>query len=42
VLQLVAKGMSNQEIVEKLVIGEATVRSHVNSILRKLVLVSRT
>ncbi|HET9909103.1 MAG TPA: response regulator transcription factor [Anaerolineales bacterium] len=42
VLQLVAKGMSNQEIAGKLVIGEATVRSHVNNILRKLHLASRT
>lgn len=42
VLQLVAQGMSNQEIADKLVIGEATVRSHVNSILRKLHLASRT
>jgi NarL family two-component system response regulator LiaR len=42
VLQLVAHGMSNQEIADKLVISEATVRAHVNSILRKLHLASRT
>jgi NarL family two-component system response regulator LiaR len=42
VLQLVAQGMSNQEIAAKLAIGETTARSHVNSILRKLHLASRT
>jgi len=34
--------MSNQEIADTLVVGEATVRSHVSSILRKLQLTSRT
>jgi len=42
VLQLVAQGLSNQEIADKLVIGEATVRSHVSNILSKLHLASRT
>ena len=42
VLRLVARGMSNQEIADTLVIGEATVRSHVSAILRKLQLASRT
>src|SRR5579864_3360468 len=42
VLRLVARGMSNQEIADTLIVGEATVRSHVSSVLRKLQLASRT
>ena len=42
VLRLIARGMSNQDIADTLVVGEATVRSHVSSILRKLQLASRT
>jgi NarL family two-component system response regulator LiaR len=42
VLKLVAHGMSNREIAEKLVISEATVRTHVSSLLAKLHLASRT
>ncbi|HEY42970.1 MAG TPA: response regulator transcription factor [Anaerolineae bacterium] len=42
VLRLVAKGRSNQEIAEALVIGEGTVRTHVSSILSKLHLANRT
>ena len=42
VLQLVAQGMSNQEIAEALVVGERTVSTHVSNILDKLHLANRT
>jgi NarL family two-component system response regulator LiaR len=42
VLRLVAMGSSNQEIAEKLVIGESTVKTHVGNILGKLNLSDRT
>lgn len=42
VLRQIARGLSNQEIADALVVGEATVRSHVSSILRKLQVASRT
>jgi len=42
VLRQVARGLSNQEIASKLVITEATVRTHVSNILSKLHLASRT
>jgi two-component system, NarL family, response regulator LiaR len=42
VLRLLARGMSNQDIADSLVVGEATVRSHVSAILRKLQLANRT
>ena len=42
VLRLVAEGMSNALIAEKLVISERTVKSHVNNILSKLHVTDRT
>jgi NarL family two-component system response regulator LiaR len=42
VLRLVAQGLSNEEIAEKIVTTERTVRSHVSSILEKLQLENRT
>jgi NarL family two-component system response regulator LiaR len=42
VLRLIARGQSNQGIAASLVISEATVRTHVSSILGKLQLASRT
>jgi NarL family two-component system response regulator LiaR len=42
VLRLVAQGLENPEIADRLVITEATVRTHVSNITGKLHLVSRT
>jgi two-component system, NarL family, response regulator LiaR len=42
VLKLVAKGRSNQEIAEKLVLSERTVGTHVSNVLGKLHLANRT
>lgn len=42
VLKLVARGLSNQEIADELVIGVTTVYSHVSNILSKLHLATRT
>ena len=42
VLRLVAQGLSNDDIAEKLVVSERTVRTHVSHILDKLHLANRT
>ncbi len=42
VLKLVAKGFSNQDIADKLVVSERTVGAHVSNILAKLHLANRT
>ena len=42
ILKLVAKGSTNLEIAQKLVVSERTVRTHVSNILGKLHLANRT
>jgi NarL family two-component system response regulator LiaR len=42
ILKLVAQGLSNQEIAERLVISERTVGNHIGNILGKLHLANRT
>ncbi|HZD56684.1 MAG TPA: response regulator transcription factor [Anaerolineales bacterium] len=42
VLRLLAQGLSNQDIADKLYISERTVRTHVSNILMKLHLANRT
>lgn len=42
VLKLVAQGLANREIADRLVVGERTVRAHVSAILAKLHLANRT
>ena len=41
ILKLLAEGMENKEIAAKLVVQDATVRTHVSNILRKLQLANR-
>lgn len=41
-LRLIAQGLSNHDIAERLFISEPTVRTHVSNILRKLHLDNRT
>ena len=42
VLSLVAKGASNQEIADKLFVRDVTVKTHLNSIFKKLKVTNRT
>jgi NarL family two-component system response regulator LiaR len=42
VLRLIAKGQSNKEIADTLIISEKTVKTHVSNILSKLHLADRT
>jgi NarL family two-component system response regulator LiaR len=42
ILQLVARGLSNQAMADRLVVSERTVRTHVSNILDKLHLANRT
>ena len=42
ILQLLARGLSNQQIAEELVISERTARTHISNILAKLHLANRT
>ena len=39
---MAAKGANNKEIAEKLVLSEVTVKSHMNSIFKKLKVTNRT
>ena len=41
-IRLIARGLSNQEIADKLVVNERTIAKYVSSILDKLQLANRT
>ena len=42
VLELLAKGASNQQIADKLCVRDVTVKTHLNSIFKKLKVANRT
>ena len=42
VLSLVAKGASNQDIAKKLFVRDVTVKTHMNTIFKKLKVTNRT
>jgi LuxR family maltose regulon positive regulatory protein len=42
VLRLIADGLSNREIADRLIVGTGTVKTHINNIYRKLDVNSRT
>ena len=42
VLQMVAKGESNKQIADKMFVKEVTVKTHLNSIFKKLKVANRT
>lgn len=42
VTELVAEGLTNPQIAERLIVGRATVKTHVSNVLRKLDLAGRT
>jgi len=42
VLRLVAEGVTNHEIADRLIIGEATVKRHMDNVFAKLGVSSRT